>query len=148
MSLIGSFMVQLYPASFYSRWVFIRIAAKGIASIPVFGDRLRSAWPLFFQLRYYLYTFKRGLFALPAKSSPGPLRDPSRQADACSALLPVALSTTASNCEHWASSILMPSFLKNYLRGLSMASCRHYRWHLRGFLRYLFGERRLLSNDQ
>ncbi|MGD9365691.1 MAG: tyrosine-type recombinase/integrase [Desulfobacteraceae bacterium] len=39
------------------------------------------------------------------------------------------------------------AFVKDYLQGLSMGSCRHYRWHLRGFLRYLFGERRLLSKD-
>lgn len=39
------------------------------------------------------------------------------------------------------------AFGKDYLKGLSEASCRHYRWHLRGFLRYLFAERRLLSKD-
>ena len=39
------------------------------------------------------------------------------------------------------------AFGKDYLKGLSMDSSRVYRWHLRGFLRYLFGERRLLSKD-
>jgi site-specific recombinase XerD len=39
------------------------------------------------------------------------------------------------------------AFLKDFLNGFSTASCRIYRSYLRGFLRYLFAERRLLAKD-
>jgi len=39
------------------------------------------------------------------------------------------------------------AFLKDFLNGFSIASCRVYRSYLRGFLRYLFSERRLLTKD-
>ncbi|BBO71094.1 hypothetical protein DSCA_50240 [Desulfosarcina alkanivorans] len=39
------------------------------------------------------------------------------------------------------------AFLKTFLNGFSTASCRIYRSYLRGFLRYLFAERRLLAKD-
>lgn len=39
------------------------------------------------------------------------------------------------------------AFLTDFLKGFSSASCRVYRGYLRGFLRYLFGERRILSKD-
>lgn len=39
------------------------------------------------------------------------------------------------------------AFLKMFLNGFSTASCRIYRSYLRGFLRYLFAERRLLAKD-
>lgn len=39
------------------------------------------------------------------------------------------------------------AFLADYLNGYSTATCRIYRGYLRGFLSYLFGERRLLSKD-
>lgn len=38
-------------------------------------------------------------------------------------------------------------FLTGYLKGYSTATCRIYRGYLRGFLNYLFSERRLLSKD-
>lgn len=38
-------------------------------------------------------------------------------------------------------------FLADYLKGYSIATCRIYRGYLRGFLSYLFSERRLLSKD-
>jgi len=39
------------------------------------------------------------------------------------------------------------AFLTGYLNGYSTATCRAYRGYLRGFLSYLFSERRLLSKD-
>lgn len=39
------------------------------------------------------------------------------------------------------------AFLTDYLKGYSTATCRIYRGYLRGFLNYLFSERRLLSKD-
>ncbi len=39
------------------------------------------------------------------------------------------------------------AFLKAFLKGFATASCRVYRSYLRGFLRYLFVERRLLAKD-
>ena len=39
------------------------------------------------------------------------------------------------------------AFLKAFLKGFANASCRVYRSYLRGFLRYLFVERRLLAKD-
>ena len=39
------------------------------------------------------------------------------------------------------------AFLSGYLNGYSTATCRAYRGYLRGFLSYLFSERRLLSKD-
>lgn len=39
------------------------------------------------------------------------------------------------------------AFLTDYLRGYSTATCRIYRGYLRGFLSYLFSDRRLLSKD-
>jgi site-specific recombinase XerD len=39
------------------------------------------------------------------------------------------------------------AFLKDFLNGFSTTSCRVYRSYLRGFLRYLFTERQLLSKD-
>lgn len=39
------------------------------------------------------------------------------------------------------------AFLTDYLKGLSETTCRFYRGYLRGFLSYLFHERRLLSRD-
>jgi len=39
------------------------------------------------------------------------------------------------------------AFLTDYLKGYSTATCCIYRGYLRGFLSYLFSERRLLSKD-